>query len=229
MDFGGRGDSFGDPEKTTIASMTEEAKAALAWMRGRSGGGAHVPTVIVAICSGCKVAIGAAAEVEGLRGLCLWSPEPMGALRPRSTNRRKTLAMLRVYARKLLRPETWRKIFGGRVRGAMVGKALMRHETRGDDEARREDDVLAKFQAYDGEILAVFGSGDPEAAGSEKVYAEYCRRYDISLERHVIVRAGHSFYRAEWADELLGMTLEWIKRLAGAENQDKAEDSGRGE
>jgi pimeloyl-ACP methyl ester carboxylesterase len=211
LDFGGRGDSAGDPSAASIASMTEDARAALAWMRGQ--GPDTAPLAIVAICSGSKVAIGTAAEEPDVRTLCLWSPEPMGSLRPSETNRRKTRAALRTYLVKLLRPETWRKLLTGRVRGGMVGKALLRHETRSADEARREDAVLVRFRGYRGQTLAVFGGGDPEAAGSAVAYDAFAAQHGIPWEPYTIPRAGHSFYRADWAEALVERTR---RRLTGA-------------
>lgn len=206
FDFGGRGDSEGDPSATSIASMADDARAALAWLRGQ--GPDSAPLAVVAICSGCKVAISVAAKEPDIRQLCLWSPEPMGSLRPAATNRRKARATLRAYAVKLLRPETWRKLLTGRVRGAMVGKALLRQETRSADEATREDAVLAQFRGYRGRVFAVFGGGDPEAVGSEAAYAAFFARHGIPCERRTIPRAGHSFYRAEWAEELMAATAQ---------------------
>jgi len=205
IDFGGRGDSEGDPAAASIAGMADDARSALAWLRDRQGA-SQGDLAIVAICSGCKVAIGAAAAEADVRSLCLWSPEPMGSLRPSTTNRRKTRAALRTYFLKLLRPETWRKLLSGRVRGGMVRKALLAHETRAEDEATQEDAVLTRFRDYRGRVFAVFGEGDPEAAGSEAAYGTFCARHGIPWERHVIPREGHSFYRAEWADELVAAT-----------------------
>ncbi len=209
LDFGGRGESPGDPSLSTIAGMAEDARAAVAWLRDR-GSPSKTPLAIVAICSGCKVAITVASEDPGISRMVLWSPEPMGSLRPSGTNRRKSLAILRTYLLKLLRRETWRKMLRGGVQGRMVGKALLRQETRGGDEARSEEDILARFRRYGGGLYAVFGGGDPEAAGSEAAYAAFCARHGISLERHRIAKAGHSFYRSDWAAELLEKTSRWL-------------------
>lgn len=209
LDFGGRGDSAGDPREALIASMVEDARTALAWMRGQDP--VDAPMSILAICSGCKVAIAAAAADGGIPSLVLWSPEPMGSLRPQDTNRRKFRATLRTYAAKLGRVETWRKLLRGQVRGAMVGKALLRPETRGADEARREDAVLADFRSYRGRVLCVHGGGDPETPGAEAAYEGFFRRNGIPCQRHTIPRAGHSFYRTEWSEELRAVTREWLR------------------
>lgn len=205
LDVGGRGDSLEDPPVASIRSMTRDACAALAALRDRDPPG--VPLALVAICSGCKVAIGVAAEDPAIPLLVLWSPEPMGSLRPAATNRRKTRAMLRLYLLKLGRADTWRKLLRGRVRGAMVGKALLGHETRGADEAEAEDAVLERFRAFRGRVVCVFGGGDPEAAGSEAAYRRFFARHGIPCACHTIPRAGHSFYGAAWADALLDRTL----------------------
>lgn len=210
-DLGGRGDSLEDPRSASIRSMTADACAALAALRGEAP--AAAPLALVGICSGCKVAIGVAAEHPQVSLLVLWSPEPMGSLRPASTNRRKTRAMLRLYLLKLGRAETWRKLFRGRVRGAMVGKALLRHETRGAAEAEAEDAVLARFGAFRGRVVCVFGGGDPEAPGSEAAYRGFFRRHGIPCDCFTIPRAGHSFYGAAWTEELLGRTLAAFREI----------------
>jgi len=209
LDYGGRGDSLGDAAATTIQSMAEDARTALQWMRLQDD--PEVPCALVAICSGCKVAVSVASEEPDLRLLALWSPEPMGALRPSDTNRRKSRSMLHAYVIKALRRETWSKLLRGGIQGRMVGRALLRHETRGLGEARIEDAVLAKFPSFQGRILCVFGEGDPEAKGSETAYSAYFRQHGISCDRRWIARAGHSFYRSDWADALMAQTCDWLK------------------
>ena len=115
--------------------------------------------IVTAICSGCKVAISAAAADSGIDALALWSPESMGALRAAATGRRKTWHALTTYALKLTRRETWVKLATGRIRADMVKITLARLETRSAaeaadqafDSARRS---VARFRGAGGRMAA---------------------------------------------------------------------------
>ena len=205
LDYNGRGESDGAVSDATIASMADNAASAIRWLveNGHAPGGVRV----IAICSGCKVAITAATrEAEHVRSLALWSAEAMGSLRAEGTNRRKTLSALKAYARKLLRPETWRKILKGEVRTDRVGKALVRHETRGADEAKAEDRTLKAFRSFRKPVLFLYGGSDPDAASFSAAYRAFCERNGLNARFGLVEHAGHSYYGLEWTEELLRQT-----------------------
>lgn len=208
IDYRGRGESDGDVAGATIAAMTDDAVAAVEWLRRRLP--PEAPLALVAICSGCKVAIAAATRCPGIGRLALWSAEAMGGIRARSTNLRKTLGALRAYGRKLLRAESWRKLLRGEVRADMVGKALVRHETRSPAEARAEDAVLRRFRGYRGRILFVYGGSDPDAPAASAAYERFCRRHGLDCVVATIPHAGHSYYGREWSETLLAITSRWL-------------------
>ncbi len=204
LDFFGRGLSGGAASEASIARMAEDAQAGLAALRAKLPPDA--PIRVVAICSGCKVAITLAAHNPWLEKLILWSAESMGDLRSRSTGRRKTLQMLLSYALKLRQPETWRKIFKGKVQANLVTKALVKHETRSAQEALWESGVLERFRAFRNPILFVFGGSDPDAPGSSQAYQRFCKKNGQPCKTYLIANAGHSFYGVEWTRELLRIT-----------------------
>ncbi|HRR33207.1 MAG TPA: alpha/beta hydrolase [Kiritimatiellia bacterium] len=207
-DFIGRGLSDGAASQASIAGMAETARAALAELRARLPTGA--PVRVVAICSGCKVAITLAADAPDIDRLVLWSAESMGDLRSAATGIRKAGAMLLTYAKKLTRPETWRKLLSGKVQTGMVAKALVKQETRSAAEAAWENGVLARFRAFRRPILFVFGGSDPDAPGSRAAYERYCRQHGIPYQTHLIAQAGHSYYGEAWTRELFEQTLAWL-------------------
>jgi pimeloyl-ACP methyl ester carboxylesterase len=207
-DFVGRGLSDGDASEASIARMTENAQAALNALRQRLPSGA--PVAVAAICSGCKVAIALTSKNQDVAKLLLWSAESMGSLRSSATGLRKTLNALATYARKLVRPETWKKILSGKVQGGLVTKALVKHETRSADEAAWEDGVLKVFRSYRKPVLFVFGGSDPDAPGSSRAYADYCGRNHIPFTTHTIAHAGHSYYGEEWTRELFDLSHRFI-------------------
>jgi len=208
QDFMGRGLSDGDSSEATISRMTENAQAALSALRHRLPPGA--PVTVAAICSGCKVAIALTSKNQDINTLLLWSPESMGSLRSSATGLRKTLSALTTYARKLMRPETWKKILSGKVQTGLVTQALVKHETRSAAEAAWEDGVLNVFRAYRNPVFCVFGGSDPDAPGSRRAYADYCRKNKIPHTIHTIAHAGHSYYGEGWTRELFDQSLRFL-------------------
>ena len=207
IDFGGRGASDGLASEASIARMADEAGRALEFLRKRTG---LDHATVIALCSGCKVAITLASREPSVDRLVLWSAESMGSLRDSATGWRKRRAALLAYAKKLCRPETWKKILKRQVKVDMVGKALTSHETRSADEARVEDATLSRFRDFRGRILFVYGGSDPDAPGSSKAYEAFCRRNRIRADHRMIPNAGHSYYAADWTEELLSTTLGWL-------------------
>ncbi len=208
-DFTGRGLSDGTSSQAAIATMADNAQAALNFLQHSLPPDA--PLVVIGICSGCKVAITLAARNPHISQLVLWSAESMGSLRSHSTGTRKTLDALKTYARKLTRPETWKKILRGKVQTNMVAKALVKHETRSAEEARWEDQVLHQFSHYSNPTLFIFGGSDPDAPGSLKAYSSYCRKHKIPFTTHTIPHAGHSYYSTEWTTQLLAHTTHFLE------------------
>jgi pimeloyl-ACP methyl ester carboxylesterase len=196
IDYRGRGESDGEHNDAGIATMADDAERAVEWLR--SEGLLPCGLDVIAICSGCKVAITLATRVE-VRHLDLLSAEAMGSLRAKGTNAAKTASALQKYFRKLFRRETWRKIFRGEVRTDMVGKALAHHETRSADEAKAEDGVLNRFRSYRGTIAFVYGGSDPDAPGARAGYGRFCRKHAISATFDIVPNAGHSYYALDWS------------------------------
>jgi alpha/beta superfamily hydrolase len=225
-DFTGRGLSGGAASDASISGMSANAQAALLALRQRLPPGA--PVVVIAICSGCKVAITLAAADRDIARLVLWSAESMGDLRSAATGLRKTLNLLGTYARKLSRPETWKKLLSGKVQTGMVTKALVKQETRSAAEAARENDVLKQFRKFRNPLLFVFGGSDPDASGSSRAYARYCRRHDIPQLSHTVAHAGHSYYGEAWTRELFEVSLGFLKEQAAptAEGEELGEELG---
>ncbi len=217
-DFIGRGLSGGKSGEASIALMAENAQTALDYLRQHLPSGA--PIAVIGICSGCKVALTLAACNQDIAKLLLWSAESMGSLRSPATGLRKTINVLNIYMRKLLKPEIWRKIMTGRVQTGMVAKALVSQEKRSAEEAHQEDAVLKHFRSYRNQVCFVFGGSDPDAAGSLRAYERYCRINKIPHQVRVIPHAGHSFYSEPWTRELFETSIpflsgEYIARSPG--------------
>ncbi len=217
IDLSGRGDSGGDASAVSIAAMTADALAALAWLRHTCPDGG--PVMVAAICSGCKVAISVAAAEPDIAALALWSPESMGALRAAATGRRRSWGALKTYAIKLTRRETWVKLATGRVRTDMIRNALVRHETRSAREAAEEDRILERFRGYAGRIRFIFGGSDPDAPGSSAAYAAFCTRHGIRHDVYTVPCAGHSFYGLSWEADALDRADAFVRDVSAGQSR----------
>jgi pimeloyl-ACP methyl ester carboxylesterase len=206
FDFRGRGDSGGTTADASIRSMIADATAALDFILP------HYPerqVILLAICSGCKVAIGAAATDARVGGLALWSPEPMGPMRDTTSKNRKSLDALRTYSQKLLRLETWRKLLTFRVNVKMVKKAVGAREVAGQGEISDETLWLNQLSNFKGHMLCIHGTNDPETAASKAGYISLCSRLGIPQEVHEITGANHSFYGLDWERTVIDLTDKW--------------------
>lgn len=209
FDFAGRGESDGAAAEASINTMIEDAKAAMAFLRAKTG---VAPTVLVGICSGSKVAMGTVATVPGVDALVLLSHEPMGAMRRGGdTDARKSRSVLKTYLVKLTRPETWRKILTGRVNTRMVGKALSQRESPDEMELVAETGWLKELAAYPGRLLFVYGSNDPATPSARPKYEAFCREHGLEAAFHEVDGANHSFYSLEWEGEVCGAVGEWMQ------------------
>ncbi len=208
IDFRGRGDSDGEPASASISSMVEDACAALEWMRSEHATGG--PQAVLGICSGAKVALMAAARAGGVPWACCWSPDPLGRLRPATLHRVRRVAILRTYARKLLRRETWAKLLTGRVQGRLIGRALNAGGGADATEREAEDQALRRLPKVVKALCLIGGSADPGAGAVEAAYAAYCEHSGIDCARQRIEGAGHGFYGTEWSAALIDATCEWL-------------------
>jgi dienelactone hydrolase len=212
FDFTGRGESAGATQDGTIRSMISDTGSAVDFLLAEAPVG---DVVLLGICSGCKVAIGAAAEDKRIGHLALWSAEPMGRLRSTATNRRKSLFAFRDYLGKLMRIETWRKILTGRVNTAMVGKAMFDHEAPDRTETEDETGLLERFRsAFKGSILFVYGTNDPDTKLAGIGYRAFCDEAGIKSAFREIEGSNHSFYSLEWEQQVMDITERWLKERA---------------
>jgi pimeloyl-ACP methyl ester carboxylesterase len=195
--------------------MVDDAQTALHWFQ------AAVPEthidIAAAICSGSKVALTLASREPAFTRLLLWSAETMGHLRATNTDQRKTRAMLAVYARKLLRPETWRKLLTGRVQHSMVRKALAEHETRSNNEARSEDQTLRALARKKADVMLIYGASDPDTALSLPAYKNWFLSNGFGVQTHTVPDANHSYYAIDWQSEVLDISQQWLHNVGKPE------------
>lgn len=207
IDFTGRGNSDGATGTGSIQQMISNTKAAINFIQKKYP---DVPLYLLGICSGGKVAIGAACDEPRIRGLVLWSGEALGHLRHAATNRRKTMFALNEYFKKLKSPQTWKKIVSGRINVNGVKKTLTKHETRTAQEAAQEEKILTRFRFYNGAVLLIYGTHDPDTKMAGTNYQSYLKKNGITHEYHAVENANHSFYSLETESRVLDLSAKWF-------------------
>jgi len=214
FDLRGRGDSQGDYAQVDLDMMISDTLRAAELLRSRT---ACPELVLLGICSGANVALGAATIDKSISRVVAWSALPFQkqAGREQRTARRRAHAL--AYLRKAFRPETWRKLLAGRVhfelvRRALKGDAPVQGARNLKDSSR---DILAELADYPGRILFIHGSKDAEGMVGRDHFTAFCAERGVAAEFHLIEGANHSFYSLHWEQELLDRTIAF---LAGAHN-----------
>lgn len=212
LDFRGRGDSPGDPTTVTLDAMIEDVATAAAWLRREHG----VTTLhLVGLCSGANVALGVASVTPDVGHVVCWSILPFMEHKAQATRQgTPRLQLLRQMLRKLVQPESWRKLLRGEanVRGAVQ---VLAKDKEGDaDERKRKTsrrDILADLARFPGAVHLIYGSRDPESAGSRAFFTDWCRRHRIPCDVQVIDGAPHNFYTAQWTRLVVEHTTAWLR------------------
>ena len=214
FDFAGRGDSEGDTELATLATMRDDAFDALELLRRKSESG---PLIAVGLCSGCEIAV--AAANPNWNGIALWSAPIFAALPENSGQQKKRAANLGKYARKLLNPQTYLKIARGQVDTAAVGKAMkggggaaqknVESREAGQLPPGFRQNSLANWKKYAHPVLQIYGDADPIAAQARDWYVANSARPPLV---EMVAGANHSFYGLEWEKQVFELTENWLNQ-----------------
>lgn len=210
FDFRGRGDSEGAAEDATLTTMISDTVAAVERLQKETG---LERIALVGDCSGAEVAIGAGPLCPEVDTMILWSAPMVGADRSEA-DRAKKWYIIGEYVHKLFRPETWRKLFTGRLQFDMIKKALLSGgKGAGEDgsEIDEQIDWRGRFLDFQGEMFFIYGGNDPVAETSLDYYASLTRRAGRSFHSHVVEGANHAFYSVAWEEEVMATTLQWLK------------------
>ena len=221
FDFTGRGDSDGETETATLATMADDARAAMRWCQSEKSVSRFV---LLGLCSGCEVAFACAAEREVV-AVALWSAPVFAAGQSDKRRARKRIHLLKQYARKLLRPSTYAKLLSGRLDRASIGKAVagggggenknVESTSAGHLPPGWRDAALKKFQSFHAPLLLVYGTSDPT---TEEALAWHRARLSeikgaAKVREHLVAGANHSFYGLAWEREVLETTRGWLQEL----------------
>ncbi len=212
FDFRGRGDSDGAVGAHDLACHIEDAQAIAEWTRANVD---ERDPVLLGICSGGEVVVGALFAGVNASAACLWSAPVFAAEGTAERKARKRAGYLKAYGAKLFRPETWRKLLAGEVRFDIIGRVLRGAGTH--DKAADEPEELsaeAAFTARCGGALLVYGSADPIAEEALPAYTALFDRVGCGSTRYTIEGANHGFYALPWKREVIEVTRSWLAERA---------------
>jgi pimeloyl-ACP methyl ester carboxylesterase len=217
FDFAGRGDSQGDAALATLDTMAQDTSAVVKWCREPLGQN----VILLGLCSGCEVALGALDEEVG--ALCLWSAPVFAAQASAARDNRKRARHLAQYAKKLLRPQTYLKILRGEVNTKAVGAVV---SAKGGESKNEESGLpgqlprgwrqaaLGGFEHWLGRarpLLLVYGTADPTTNEALSWYRGQVALSPAPPPRtRAIEGANHSYYGLAWEREVFEATAKWL-------------------
>ena len=212
FDLRGRGDSEGDPFDIDLDDMIDDALAAVDCLKKETG---VKRVALLGMCSGSNAAIGAATLRPEIRDLILWSILTFQTHKKASDSARRSGHFAVEYAKKIFRPETWRKLFRGAVNFKMISKVLFGGEPKAQRGERNIKDswrdIVAEFEKWSGRCLFIHGDKDPEAPGAREVFQELSAASDgIEAEFDLIEGANHNFHSAHWKSRVIRRSVDWF-------------------
>ena len=239
FDLRGRGDSGGNGLETSLRTMAEDLEQAVEFARESTG---CSRVLLVGICSGANVAIGALDRVppSSVCGLLLYSVYPFSDGDSFGRDVGRTWHFLRVYRHKLGSADTWRRLFRGDIDFRSVFRVLFGHFGGSGKEKPESETVqqagtaagkTAAATAEEGRFqsapptkalraltpklpaLLVYGTSDPDAKAARKYYESYAEEHALPLRFEEISGADHNFSSRNWQDSLLALSRSfWRER-----------------
>lgn len=217
FDLSGRGESEGDWQVCGLDEMIDDTSAAVDFLRARWGA---LPVVLWGMCSGGNVAIGTATLRGDIRHLVTWSTFPFQTHRTAGADARRTGGMLKEYARKLFRAQTWKKLARGAINFRMIWKVLFGHFGKkaqsqpGDAPPRNlkdsRRDIMSEFERYKGAVLFLYGTGDAEGRSGRLHYEQFAAASGLDARFEDIPGANHNFYSVAWKRDVIERSVAWV-------------------
>ncbi len=187
FDFRGSGESEGEFEQVTVSSEITDALAAIDFLRKQPEIDPDRIGLIGLSLGGC-VATCAAARNGKIRALVLWAA--VADLKGSFVQR------MQPEVKELLEKQGWLDFGGWKVSKAFFNDAA-------------QIDPLREALRYDGAVLIIHGANDPI------VPVDHAHRYHAAFrctkKLHIIPEADHTFARINWEEEVMQVTLEWLR------------------
>ena len=211
FDLRGRGDSEGRADTVCLDDMIADTVAAVEFLSRQKE---VQDVVLLGICSGSNVAVGAATLKPDLgKQLALWSILPFQPDVKARQHRKRKLYFLKRYAQKACRLETWKRLFRGEVDVRGVQKTIKGDAAPKTGEANLKDsrrDIMADFSRFRGRALFITGSQDPEGMAGWELFTRFCSEKKIDAQFTLVEGATHSYYRKEHKTRVIDTTVEWL-------------------
>ncbi len=218
FDFAGRGDSEGDTDISTLATMRDDAKSALELLKARY----DAPVLLLGLCSGCEIAV--AAISDEVAGVLLWSAPIFAALPSTERQAKKRGENLKKYARKLLQLSTYSKLLKGQLDTKGISKAV---QGQGGAASKNQESneagqlppgfrasSLKNWKSYSGPLLQIYGGADPITEEASLWYKENSgAKLDSRLRVEIVDGANHSFYGLGWETQVFEISDKWLHDL----------------
>lgn len=175
--------------------------------------------VLMGICSGGNVALGAAplkscAEFNAVVAI---STFPFQPARTAQFDRLRRWKNIKRYASKAMSPSTWVRLFKGEINVDRVAKNMGATEKPADGRNLKDStrDIEKELQNWKGAALFVWGGGDEEApparAHFEKLHAAGMGAPG-RVVFHTVAGANHNFYGRGWREEMAREILGFLEK-----------------
>ncbi len=213
LDLPGRGDATADAPADLDAMINRAAQFATS---SKSSNGRRV---LLGICSGGNVALGAAPlkESAAFDSVVAISTFPFQPARTKEFDQRRRWKNIKNYVLKALSPSTWLRLVKGEINVSRVKKNVGASEQPAagrnlKDSAR---DIEKELRGWKGSALFVWGGGDEEAPPAR---AHYEKLHAAGMAQpgrtrfHTVPGANHNFYGKAWREELAREILSFLEK-----------------
>ena len=201
FDFAGRGDSDGDADFATLATMRDDALGALEVAREKLAR-PELPIYVLAL---------------------LWSAPVFAALPSGEREAKKRGENLRKYAAKLLQISTYRKLLRGQIDTQSVSKAMkgksgaafknLESDAAGQLPVGFRAASMQGWQRFAGPVLQIYGGADPITEEAQGWYRQNSgASFASRLSSAVVAGANHSFYGLSWEREVFAISRDWLRK-----------------
>jgi pimeloyl-ACP methyl ester carboxylesterase len=212
FDFRGRGESEWEVGQASLNSMIRDTCRAVPVVLDHTGA---TKATLLGLCSGAEVALGASLSDARVDSLALWSAPVFSGAFTTARQLRRSRDSAKKYVQKLFYPETWAKLFTGRLNYKMIARALGGGRSNEDaavvDKAPDTEGQMREFEAFGGHSLFVYGGNDPETAPSRDFYQSFFERTAKPHQFHEVAGANHNYYSMAWKQEIIETTVHWLR------------------
>ncbi|MBV9867014.1 MAG: alpha/beta fold hydrolase [Abitibacteriaceae bacterium] len=211
FDFRGRGESEWGVHEASLNSMIRDACRAVSIVLEQTGA-SHA--TLLGLCSGGEVALGASLSDTRIDSLALWSAPVFSGAFTLALQARRSQDSAKKYVRKLFYPETWAKLFTGRLNYKMIARALSGGRSNEDagvqNKAPDTASQMKEFEAFKGRLCFIYGGNDPETPPSRDFYREFVEHTGMPHEFHEVEGANHNYYGMAWKQRVIETTVQWL-------------------